>query len=163
MASRPLTTPGDLPGDLPDAPGLADLPSAAALPALAGHRLVDPRLAAALTTPLRGAAGDETVDAVTRALAAPPTGAIDLGCGRYAAKTFGPDHLWNGIQLWHPRPGGPAGQWCVGFVGFSLVPRREGIRTWRVDAYAPLTLHPSIRCPTCGASGVIRDGRWEEL
>lgn len=85
---------------------------------------------------------------------------LDLGGGRYGVKVYGPDRMWCGIQLWHRDHGGG---WCAGYVGFSLAPRREGITTWRVDGYAPLALYPSIICPTCGLSGWIRDGRWEDL
>lgn len=89
----------------------------------------------------------------------PPPGAVDLGAGRYAVKVFGPDRMWCGIHAWHRTPGGA---WCAGFVGFSLIPHREGIGTWRVDRFDPLTLHPSIGCRACGVHGWIRDGRWEE-
>lgn len=58
---------------------------------------------------------------------------------------------------------GESGEPCAGFVFFDSPTSREldGSRPkWTVLSWEPLTLDPSILCPTCGDHGHIRDGQW---
>lgn len=56
--------------------------------------------------------------------------------------------------------------WCESVVHFDLPETllmthgESQLPIWRVDAWEPLTLSPSLRCALCGDHGFIRGGRW---
>lgn len=74
-----------------------------------------------------------------------------------------------GVNVWHWKKGGAAGEWCCGWVPFrghpwaNLFRRTEGFQAWDVvePSVELLTLSPSIRCRACGDHGLVVRGRWE--
>ncbi len=47
------------------------------------------------------------------------------------------------------------GGWCGGYVYWSGPEARHDL-----VSFDPLTIAPSLLCPTCGSHGFIRDGSW---
>lgn len=74
-----------------------------------------------------------------------------------------------GAMIWHRRANG---EMCHGAVAFDTPEVRAVIgceerNVWRVVAWEPLTIEPSVLCSfplddggTCGDHGYVRAGRW---
>lgn len=70
-----------------------------------------------------------------------------------------PDIEKLGAIIYH---GTPHGEDCSGSIYFDLPIVHQvfgGKHKWRVDAWEPLTLSPSVLC-ACGDHGFICGGRW---
>lgn len=82
-------------------------------------------------------------------------GATDLGEGHsFMWMAHGLGHPPHALVEYHPRADGKPGG-CGGIVYFEGIKARH-----KLVSQEPLTIHPSLRCPTCGCHGWVKDGKW---
>jgi len=63
-----------------------------------------------------------------------------------------------GLHTWHWDQN--AGHWCGGWLGFTNVEGHIPRSKHELVSEDPLTVTPSLLCPTCQHHGWIRDGHW---
>ena|GEM_PF-2535157 len=63
-----------------------------------------------------------------------------------------------GLHTWHWDS--QRGQWCGGWLGFTNVEGHLPRSKHELVSEDPLTISPSLLCPTCQHHGFIREGRW---
>lgn len=89
---------------------------------------------------------------------------VDLGQGVTLTWTAWGDHEAAGYQLEHTNP--TTGHPCLA-TGLLDVPGVDAAFPnrfrWTVQGWHPLTLHPALCCPTCGAQGWVWGGQWVPL
>lgn len=88
-----------------------------------------------------------------------PKETLDLGDGHRLSPILGKQDELIGYMDEHPHATEP-GRECWGSVALEGTEWGREHPRWRVVQAQPLTLAPSLLCPTCGNHGFVRDGRW---
>lgn len=82
---------------------------------------------------------------------------LDLGPGRYMESVMDYNDRLIGWLHTHPDARGAV----VPCQSFCAVRTLDGSQVYEITRDDPLTLTPSLRCPTCGDHGIVVDGKWE--
>jgi hypothetical protein len=84
---------------------------------------------------------------------------IELGGGHYLSRTVDRDGELAGFIDVHPDARDPR-QECCGAVPLEGTAGATAGHAWKLVSADPVTLAPSLLCPTCGNHGFVRDGQW---
>lgn len=74
---------------------------------------------------------------------------IDIGYGVEIEKRY-IDGEFEGFAYWHICNGNRVEDWIP----------VQGLKSWTLINYEPLTIQPSLLCPVCKHHGYIIDGKW---